>query len=112
MEGGQASGNGFSKVFVRNNCSSPIYVAVRFLGGSEEPEYWQTRGWFVLKAGQKKHIADTRNRYVYFYAETRLKDELFWGGENYHWFEGRRFGFFRADFGSFTKNLTQSFNCD
>ena len=102
----------FSKVFVKNNCRRPIYVAVRFLAGKDEPEHWQTRGWFSLVAGQKKHIADTHNRYIYFYAETRLQDKMYWGGDNFHWFEGKRFGFFRADFGNDSEAFTQSFSCE
>ncbi len=102
----------FSKVFVKNNCRRPIYVAIRFLAGKDEPEHWQTRGWFSLDAGQKKHIADTHNRYIYFYAETRRQDKMNWGGENFHWFEGKRFGFFKADFGNDSEAFTQSFSCD
>jgi hypothetical protein len=102
----------FSKVFVKNNCRLPIYVAVRYLAGKNEPEHWQTRGWFALDSGQKKHIVDTHNRYIYFYAETRLKDKLYWGGEDFHWFEGKRFGFFKADIGNPSEDVTQSFKCD
>ena len=102
----------YSKVFVKNNCSRPIYVAVRYLTGKNEPEHWQTRGWFTLASGQKKHIIDTHNRYIYFYAETRLKDKLYWGGEDFHWFEGQRFGFFKADIGNASEDATQSFKCD
>ena len=102
----------YSKVFVKNNCSRPIYVAVRYLTAKNEPEHWQTRGWFKLAAGQKKHIVDTHNRYVYFYAETRLKDKLYWGGIEFHWFEGERFGFFKADIGDTSQDVTQSFKCD
>lgn len=102
----------FSKVFVKNNCKHRIYVAVRFLTAKIEPEHWATRGWFSLNADQKKHIADTRNRFIYFYAETRLKDQMFWGGNDFHWFEGQRFGFFKADFGHETGDITQSFGCD
>ncbi len=102
----------YSKVFVKNNCSRPIYVAVRYLAGKNEPEHWQTRGWFTLASGQKKHIVDTRNRYIYFYAETRLEDKLYWGGDDFHWFEGERFGFFKADIGSTSEDVTQSFKCD
>ena len=102
----------YSKVFVKNNCSRPIYVAVRYLAGKNEPEHWQTRGWFTLASGQKKHIVDTHNRYIYFYAETRLEDKLYWGGDDFHWFEGERFGFFKADIGSTSEDVTQSFKCD
>jgi hypothetical protein len=102
----------YSKVFVKNNCSRPIYVAVRYLAGKNEPEHWQTRGWFNLASDQKKHIVDTHNRYIYFYAETRLKNKLYWGGEDFHWFEGERFGFFKADIGNTSQDVTQSFKCD
>jgi hypothetical protein len=102
----------YSKVFVKNNCRRPIYVAVRYLAGKNEPEHWETRGWFALASGQKKHIVDTHNRYIYFYAETRLKDKLYWGGEDFHWFEGKRFGFFKADVGSASRDITQSFKCN
>lgn len=101
-----------SRVFVKNNCKHRIYVAVRFLTAKNEPEHWTTRGWFALGAGQKKHIADTRNRFVYFYAETRLTDQIYWGGDDFHWFEGHRFGFFKADFGNESGDITQSFGCD
>lgn len=102
----------FTKVFVKNNCKHRIYVAVRFLTAKNEPEHWATRGWFALGAGQKKHIADTHNRYIYFYAETRRKDQMYWGGDDYHWFEGQRFGFFKADFGQESGDITQSFGCE
>ena len=101
----------YSKVFVKNNCRRPIYIAVRYLAGKNEPEHWQTRGWFNLAAGQKKHIVDTHNRYLYFYAETRLQDKIYWGGEEFHWFEGERFGFFKADIGDTSQDVTQSFKC-
>lgn len=102
----------FSKVYVKNNCEHRIYVAVRFLTVKNEPEHWATRGWFALGAGQKKHIADTHNRFVYFYAEARLHNKIYWGGDDFHWFEGRRFGFFKADFGHKSGDMTQSFGCD
>ena len=102
----------YSKVFAKNNCGRSIYVAVRYLAGKNEPEHWQTRGWFKLASGQKKHIADTHNRYIYFYAETRLEDKLHWGGDDFHWFEGQRFGFFKADIGDTSHDVTQSFKCD
>ena len=102
----------YSKVFVKNNCSRPIYVAVRYLTAKNEPEHWKTRGWFKLDSGQKKHIVDTHNRYIYFYAETRLQGKLYWGGDDFHWFEGERFGFFKADIGNNSQDVTQSFKCD
>ena len=102
----------YAKVFIKNNCPKPIYVAVRFLTAKDDPEHWTTRGWFSLGAGQKKHVVDTRNRFIYFYAETRLSDHMYWGGDDFHWFEGQRFGFFKADFGNETGDITQTFSCN
>ncbi len=34
------------------------------------------------------------------------------GGEDFHWFEGQRFGFFKADIGNASKDVTQSFKCE
>lgn len=52
------------------------------------------------------------DRYIYFYAETRLQDKMYWGGDNFHWYEGKRFGFFEADFGNDPEDFTQSFSCE
>lgn len=108
----QPPGEAFTRVYIKNNCRRTIYVAVHYLAGKNEPQSWQTRGWFTVAAGQKKHIADTHNRYIYFYAETRLADKLYWGGEDFHWFEGNRFGFFKADIGGNPEDITQAFKCD
>jgi len=102
----------FSRVFVKNNCRHSIYVAIRFLNGKDESETWQKRGWFSLATGEKKHIADTHSRYIYFYAETRRQNKMFWGGDDFQWFDGRRFGFFKVDSGTESQDFTQSFSCD
>jgi hypothetical protein len=44
-------------------------------------------------------------------ARSALK-KMDWGGDNFHWFEGKRFGFFRADFGNDSEAFTQSFSCE
>ena len=112
LAGKDASEDLYSRVYVKNNCEYSIYVAVRYLTAKNEPEHWKTRGWFALAAGQKKHIVDTHNRFIYFYAETRLDNQMRWEGDDYHWFEGQRFGFFKADFGNKSGDITQSFGCD
>jgi hypothetical protein len=32
--------------------------------------------------------------------------------EGFHWFEGKRFGFFKADFGNDSEDITPSFSWD
>jgi hypothetical protein len=52
------------------------------------------------------------HRNICFYAETRLQDNMYWGSENFHWFEDKRFGFFKSYFGNDSEDFTQSFSCD
>ena len=104
--------NAFPRVYVKNECNRPIEVIVYYLAGKNEPETWQTRGWFSLAPGQKKYAANTHNRYIYFYGEARFEDKLVWTGDVLQWFEGRRYGFFKVDMGTQLLNFTQSFNCD
>lgn len=100
------------RVFVRNQCRQPIEVIVYYLAGRNEPASWQTHGWFSLKPGQKKHVANTLNRYVYFYGESLLNHKMTWTGEMLHWFEGKRYPFFKVDMGTAMEDFTQSFICE
>ncbi len=102
----------FPRVFVKNYCRHPIEVIVYYLAGQSGPESWQTRGWFSLDPGQKKYVADTHNRYIYFYGETPFNSNLAWTGDMLHWFEGKRYPFFKVDMGTTLKDFTQSFNCE
>jgi hypothetical protein len=108
----QEKDNGLPRIFVQNDCRRPIDVVVYFLPAKDQPQTWQTRGWFYLDTGQKKHVADSRNRYVYFYGETRQAQKLFWAGDFYQWFEGQRYGFFKVDTGTKLVDFTQRFSCD
>jgi hypothetical protein len=100
------------RVFVKNHCRHPIELIVYYLAGQTGPESWQTRGWFSLDPGQKKHVADTHNRYIYFYGETPPNNKLTWTGDMLHWFEGNRYPFFKVDMGTTLEDFTQSFNCE
>ena len=101
----------FPKVFVENECKHSIDVIVYYLAGKDEPQSWQTRGWFRLTAGQKKYVAHTHNRYIYFYGEAQLEENLAWSGDILQWFEGKRYGFFKVDMGTNLADFTQSFSC-
>jgi len=100
------------RVFVRNQCRHPIEVIVYYLAGQNGPASWQARGWFSLDPGQKKYVADTQNRYIYFYGETPLNHKVTWTGEMLHWFEGKRYPFFKVDMGAAMNDFTQSFTCE
>jgi len=103
--------NHAARVYIKNDCDRTIDVAVYCLAETDTLKTWQTRGWFSLVPGQKKHVADTRNRYIYFYGKTRPEDLIRWTGEYVHRFEGNRYGFFKVDIGTALGDYTQSFDC-
>ncbi len=112
LDRSQAADDALPRIFIRNDCQHPIDVIVYCFAGKDEPQIWQTRGWFYLDAGQKKYVADGHNRYVYFYGETRQAEKLTWTGDLYQWFEGKRYGFFKVDTGTKLVDFTQRFTCD
>ncbi len=101
-----------SSVFIENGCGWPIRVAAYFKHGKEGTQRWQTGGWFFLDPGQKKHVIDTQNRFVYFYAECTSGEAYFWAGHNYRDFNGKDYGFFEVDMGDQWIDFTQSFHCE
>jgi hypothetical protein len=85
MAPGYRAGRDFSKVFIKNNTKEEISVAalaIPFevnatdLGPSDSP--FQVLAWYNLKPGERVHIANTNNTYVYFYAQSRTGT---WGGK-------------------------------
>jgi hypothetical protein len=100
------------KVFARNDCLHAIDIVVYYLDGNNGPASWQTHGWFNIEPGQKKHVVDTHNRYIYFYGEMRSENKVIWTGNYPHWFEGKYFNFFKVDMGTHLVDFTQAFSCD
>ena len=112
LEQPRAVKNEFPRIYIKNACHRPIDVIVYCLAAKDQPQAWQTRGWFYLDAGQKKYVADGHNRYVYFYGRTHQSSKLVWNGDVYQWFEGKRYGFFKVDTGKAMVDFTQTFSCD
>jgi uncharacterized protein DUF3568 len=111
LEAEKVTSPAFRQVFIKNKCGWPIRVAVYFLPDTEGKRTWQTSGWYLLDPEQRKHTADMKNRFVYFYAESTAGENYYWSGSNYQSFEGRRYGFFEADLGDERIDFTQTFNC-
>ena len=101
----------YPKVFIKNDCHRAIDVIVYYLDGQNGPSAWQTRGWFSVDPGKKKHVVDTHNRFIYFYGETPSDKKKIWTGDLPQWFEGKRYRFFKVDMGTSLENFTYSFNC-
>jgi hypothetical protein len=100
------------RLFAENTCRLPIRVVARYQSGNGDNDSWQTHGWVLLNPGQKKHIADTRDRCVYLYGETLETGHTYWRGRHLHRFEDKRYGFFKLDMGAVLTDFTQSFSCN
>ena len=62
--------------------------------------------------GKKKHVVDTHNRYIYFYAESPAGKKRIWTGDLPQWFEGKRYLFFKVDMGTSLEDFTYTFICN
>ncbi len=101
----------YPKVFIKNDCHRVIDVIVYYLDGKNGPATWQTRGWFSVDPGKKKHVVDTHNRYIYLYGESPSGKKKVWTGDIPQWFEGKRYKFFKVDMGTNLEDFTYAFSC-
>jgi hypothetical protein len=101
----------YNQVFIKNNCGWPIRVAAYFLPDIEGERTWRTSGWYLLDPEQRAHAADTKNRFIYFYAEATAGEDYYWSGSNDRPFKGESYGFFEVDLGDQKIDFTQTFNC-
>lgn len=119
----------YSTIQIKNTCRYPIWVATTYRGMTcqdypgnhsclaqfiPDHELWASRGWWSLAPGQTKYIADTQNRNVYFYAETKAGSarNLVWKGSDHTAsVRGESVSFFRSDIGGRHTNFTQTFSC-
>lgn len=131
-EGGGA-GISYSTLSIKNECRYPIFVAVHYksMRCQEYPgnhsclsEYipddklWVTDGFWRLNPGQTSYIKDTRNRYLYTYAETDdnftggSANRMTWSGDKYFTIKGRSLGFKQIDIGAKSTQYTHRFTCN
>ena len=103
--------NSFPKVFIKNDCHRAVDVIIYYLDAKNGPTAWQTRGWFRVDPGQKKHVVDTHNRYIYLHAESASGKKKVWTGDLSQWFEGKRYKFFKVDMGTSLNDFTYAFSC-
>jgi uncharacterized membrane protein len=88
-----------------------IDVIIYYLDGKNGPTTWQTRGWFRVDPGQKKHVVDTHNRYIYLHGKAASVKKKVWTGDLSQWFEGKRYKFFKVDMGTSLNDFTYAFSC-
>ncbi|MCW5212351.1 DUF1036 domain-containing protein [Desulfobulbus sp. TB] len=113
--------NKYYEVKVKNKCNKTISVAIHYmpiLDGQSgavgaKGDGWTTEGYWKLRPGEKKFIATTRNRNIYFHATSN--SGKIWGNSKHQWkvnrYQKGKDKFFEKSMGSSFKEYTQSFTC-
>ncbi len=65
------------QIHFQNGYSSRVYVAIALYKTSCQPP-WDSQGWWTIDPGNTVYVANTCNRYLYFYAEA--VDGAYWAG--------------------------------
>lgn len=112
LDAGQSGSADLSRISIKNNCNSPIDVAIHYLNGGDDAGTWQSDGWFRLAPGENRPAVNTPGRYIYFYAVSSSNNSSEWSGEYIQSLQGGRYGFFKIDLGAGEVDFIQSFNCD
>jgi uncharacterized membrane protein len=61
----------------QNSYRSRVYVAIAIYNTNCQPP-WDSQGWWAIDPGNSAYVANTCNRYFYFYAEAL--DGEYWAG--------------------------------
>jgi uncharacterized membrane protein len=95
----------------RNACSSPFRLAIRFQNLSGQ---WETKAWYSFSPGEQSRLngVDTRNRYLYYYAEATDGSGKVWSSnDTSQTIGGRTYNMKKFDIGSQIVNWTQTLTC-
>jgi len=97
-------------VHVKNDCRYNMQVAAHYLNFNHR---WVTDGWWQLTPGEDAQIFQTRNRFVYFFAETTPHGQFKWSGPSNWTVRGREVGFMQKEIrSSGYGRWTEHFNCN
>jgi len=95
----------------KNNCFRPIRVAIHFKNLQNQ---WETKAWYSFVSGESARLTgvDTKNRNLYYYAETTDDSKIVWkGNDTSQTVGGRVYNMLKIDTGSDIVNWTQTLNC-
>ena len=101
----------YNTLALRNMCRHPVAIAVNFqeLSGS-----WKTLGWYKISPGKwinPKGVI-TRNRYLYYFAETTDGSIKEWSGKDLKVaFGGRSLDMRKIDLGPRVTTYTHTISC-
>jgi uncharacterized membrane protein len=95
-----------------NRCrSTPLRLAIRFKNLSDQ---WETKAWYSLSPGEKARLngVDTKNRFLYYYAEATDGSRRVWSGNDTSvTIGGKTYKMKKIDIGPNIINWTQSLTC-
>ena len=87
----------FDYVYVKNKCYNDIYFAHHSV---DQDGIWVTKGWYKVPAYGTKYVIKTRNRYIYWYAESANGAHIWSGADWYGSIRGQgNYGFRMYDLG-------------
>ena len=95
----------------RNACSSPFRLAIHFKNLSGQ---WETKAWYSFSPGEQSRLngVDTRNRYLFYYAEATDGSGKVWSSnDTSQTIGGRTYNMKKFDIGSQVVNWTQTLTC-
>lgn len=94
-----------------NACSTPFKLAIRFKNLSDQ---WETKAWFSFSPGERARLTgvETKNRYLYYYAEATDGTGKVWSGNDTNVvIGGRNYSMLKIDTGTQFVNWTETLTC-
>mgnify|MGYP000091332665 CR=1 FL=1 len=73
------------KINFRNKTNDDVDLLIRILNKNNK---WENHGWYYLDPGETAYLEDTKNRILYYYAESKNK---VWKGKNNRAFNGEKY---------------------
>ena len=101
----------YSSIYFRNSCNHPIQVGVSFKNLSNK---WQSKAWYSFAPNEgaaRLNGVDTRNRYLYYYAETTDGSDLAWTGNFSSLIKDRLYELQEINTGKSITRWTQTLTC-
>ncbi len=104
-----------TRIYVKNNTRSPIFVAISYQPYKDSSQSyvavvgssWSTVGFFTIQPGATVFLANTSNRYVYFHAHDNIGT---WGGAHNFQLYGSSYSFKEVQMGERVFDYTYTFS--
>lgn len=95
----------------KNSCPRRLQLAIHFLNLRDQ---WETKAWYSFAPNESAQLngVETKNRIIYYYAETTDGSRMQWSGNGTsQTIGGRTYKMIKKDMGSGFGNFTQNLTC-